>query len=234
MQVAILAGGLATRLRPLTDRVPKSLIEIDGKPFLEYQLDFLKKGGVKDMVLCLGYLGEQIEKYFGDGRKFGVSIKYSHEGNSLLGTAGALKNAERLLDGKFFIIYGDSYLSLDFSATMSYFNKHGKLGLMVVYKNYDRFDRSNVAIEGNLVKQYSKKDRIEGMVYIDYGASILRKEVLEVVPQNQVYSLEDLFAQLIKQEELLACEVNKRFYQIGFPEGLEEFKKYVSRVEVRQ
>jgi len=231
LQVAILAGGQATRLKPLTDKVPKSLIEIDGKPFLEHQLDLLKKNRVSDIVLCIGYLGEQIQKYVGDGRKFGVNIKYSYEDEQLLGTAGALKKAHRLLEDQFFVMYGDSYLFLDFANVMSYFNRFGKMGLMAVYRNYGRYDRSNVAVEGNLVTQYSKKDMLEGMVYIDYGVSILRKKALELVPQNQVYSLEEFLAQLVNEKELLAYEVNNRFYQIGSPEGLEEFKRYISQRE---
>jgi len=131
-------------------------------------------------------------------------------------------------------MYGDSYLFLDFITIMSYFNKFDKLGLMVVYKNYDRYDRSNVVVEGRLVKHYSKKDRLEGMVYIDYGASILKKKTLELVPQDQVYSLEGFSARLIERKELLAYEVNKRFYQIGSPEGLEEFARYISQKEVLQ
>lgn len=228
MQVAILTGGLATRLGPLTKETPKSLINIRGKPFLQYQLEFLKKSGVKDVVLCIGYLGEQIEKYFGDGKEFGINIKYSYDGDKLLGTAGALKNAERLLEDEFIVMYGDSYLFLDFSAVASYFRKFNKLGLMVVYKNTDRYDKSNVVIDGNLVKEYNKKVRTKDMVYIDYGASILRKEALRLVPQDQSYSLEELFSQLIDQKQLLAYEVDKRFYQIGSLEGLHEFERYIS------
>ena len=229
MQVAILAGGLATRMKPLTDRVPKSLLEIGGKAFLTYQLDLLKKEGIRDIVLCISYLGEQIQEYFDDGRNYGMNIRYSHENERLLGTAGALKNAEQLLQDQFFVMYGDSYLFLDFAAAKYYFDKYSKLGLMSVYKNYDCYDRSNVVIGDNLVKQYDKKKKTREMIYIDYGASILRKKALELVPQNQVYSMEELFTRLIEQEELLAYEVNKRFYQIGSPEGLEEFRRYVSQ-----
>jgi len=232
MQVAILAGGLATRLRPLTEMIPKSLLEIDGKPFLEYQLDFLRRGGVEDVVLCVGYQGKKIEDYFGDGRRFGVNVRYSYENRELLGTAGALKNAERLLDDKFFVMYGDSYLFLDFSAVMNYFDGFQKLGLMVVYRNYDRYEKSNVWIEDSLVKQYSKEERTGDMIYIDYGASLLRKEVLELVPAKQAYSLEQLFTGLIQRRELLAYEAGERFYQIGSLEGLEEFVRFVSRQEV--
>lgn len=229
MQAVILAGGLATRLRPLAEKIPKSLVQIQGKPFFEYQLDLLRRGGVRNIIACVGYLGEQIESYFGDGQKFGVSINYSYEREQLLGTAGALKNAQELLEGEFFVLYGDSYLFLDFAAIMSHFKKFDKLGLMVVYKNYDRYDISNVVADGNLVKEYSKKRKTKDMVYIDYGASILRKRALELVPPNQVYSLEELFAQLVKQEQLLAYEVTERFYQIGSPEGLDEFKRYVQQ-----
>jgi NDP-sugar pyrophosphorylase family protein len=227
LQVAILAGGLATRLRPLTEKIPKSMVMIQGRPFLEYQLDFLRKGGVTSVVLCIGYLGEQIGNYFGDGRKFGMNITYSYEGEQLLGTAGALKKAERLLENPFFTMYGDSYLSLDFADAMSYFKSQNKLALMSVYKNYDRYERSNTMIEGGLVKRFSKKEKSKGMVYIEYGANIFRKEALELIPEGLSYSLEELFLELIRREQLLAYEVRKRFYQIGSPEGLEEFKRHI-------
>lgn len=229
MQLAILAGGLATRLGSLTKGKPKSLIQIQGKPFLEYQLDFLKEGGIKNIVLCIGYLGEQVERHFGDGSRFGVDIMYSYDSEQLLGTAGALKNAERLLEEEFFVMYGDSYLFLDFAAATAYFEEFDKLGLMTIYKNYNRYDASNVVVENNKIKQYSKKEKSKDMIYVDYGASILRKKALELIPQNQVYSLEELFSELIKQKELLAYEVHKRFYQIGSPEGLKEFQQYASQ-----
>lgn len=234
MQVAILAGGLATRLRPLTDNVPKSLVKIGAKPFLQYQLDFLKEGGIGDVVLCVGHQGEKIERYFGDGSQSGLSIRYSYEKERLLGTAGALKNAGHLLGDEFFTMYGDSYLSLDFTSVMSYFNDFKKLGLMVVYKNRNRYEPSNVAIDGTLVREYTKKEKTEDMTYIDYGTSILRKKALELIPPNQPYSLGELFGKLIPQQELLAYEVDKRFYQIGSKEGLEEFRMFVSRGELAQ
>jgi NDP-sugar pyrophosphorylase family protein len=207
-------------------------VEINGKPFLEYQIGFIKKGEIRDIVLCVGYLGEKIEAYFGNGSRFGVDIKYSYEREKLLGTAGALKNAGNLLEDKFFVMNGDSYLFLDFGTIMSYFEEKKKPGLMVVYKNYDRYDRSNAVVEGNLVKQYSKQKRTEGMVYIDYGASILQKSALALVPPNQVYSLEELYQQLILRKELLAYEVNQRFYEIGSLGGLAEFREVVARGEV--
>ncbi len=226
MQVAIFAGGLATRLGDLTRNRPKSLVQIQGKPFLEYQLEFLKRGRVEDVVLCIGNMGEQIERYLGDGRKYGVNIKYSRE-SKLLGTAGALKNAQALLDDPFFTMYGDSFLSLDFNRVISYFRSWDKLALMTVYKNYDRYDRSNTEVEGNLVKKFSKKERTNDMVYIEYGVDVFRKEVLNMIPANEPYSLDDLFPRLIEQQELLAFEVNERFYEIGSPRGLKEFAQLV-------
>lgn len=226
MQVVILAGGLSTRLGALTRDLPKSMVRILGKPFLEYQLELLRRGGIEDIVLCTGHLGGQIESYFGDGRGFGVNIKYSRE-HRLLGTAGALKKAEDLLADPFFTLYGDSYLSLDFAAAMSYFESQGKLALMSVYKNYDRYERSNTAVEGNLVRKFSKKEKTKDMVYIEYGANIFRKEVLEMVPEGEFYSLDDLFPRLIEKEELLAFEVKERFYEIGSPQGLREFEQFL-------
>ena len=231
MQAAILAGGLATRLKPLTADIPKSLVTIKGsKTFLEYQLDFLRAGGVTDIVLCIGHLGEQIEEFFGDGSKFGVRIRYSREGETLLGTAGALKKAASLLEDEFFIMYGDSYLFLDFTNIMCYFKNQSKLALMTVYKNRGRYDKSNTVVADNLVRRYSKQAVTGDMDYIDYGATILRQPVLELVPADRPYSLEELFPRLIARDELLAYEVKDRFYEIGSPEGLQEFKKYVSQL----
>ncbi|MGA2670090.1 MAG: sugar phosphate nucleotidyltransferase [Dehalococcoidia bacterium] len=227
IQLAILAGGLATRLGPLTEKTPKSMVMIQGRPFLEYQLGFLRKSGVTSAVLCIGHLAEQIENYFGDGRKFGMNITYSYESKQLLGTAGALKKAERLLEDPFFTMYGDSYLSLDFADAMSYFKSRDKLALMSVYKNYDRYEGSNTVIKGELVKKFSKKEKTKGMVYIEYGANIFRKAALELIPEDLPYSLDKLFPELIRRKDLLAYEVRERFYQIGSPEGLEEFKRYV-------
>lgn len=226
MQVAILAGGLATRLEGLTQNQPKSMVKVCGKPFLEYQLELLRRGGIRNIVLCLGHMGEQIKRHFEDGKKYGVSIKYSVE-NKLLGTAGALKKAEVLLNDVFFTIYGDSYLFLDYSLAMSYFESQKKLALMTVYKNYDRYDRSNTVVEGNLVKKFSKKDRTKDTVFIEYGANIFTKEVLKMIPENQFYSLDDLFPRLTEMGELLAFEVKERFYEIGSPQGLRECNEYM-------
>jgi MurNAc alpha-1-phosphate uridylyltransferase len=227
MQVAILAGGLATRLRPLTTATPKSLVMVHGKPFLTYQLDFLRKGGIEDIVLCVGHLREQIESYYRDGSEFGVRIRYSKEEGPLLGTAGALRNAFPLLDNTFFVIYGDSYVFLDFAEIWRFFHRFEKSALMVVYKNENRYDRSNVSINGNFVQIYNKTEQTPDMVYIDYGVSLLRKTVLESIPENKYLSLETVFSSLIAHKELLSYPTNQRFYEIGSKEGLKEFQNYI-------
>ena len=226
IQVVILAGGLATRLGYLTEDHPKSLLRIQGKPFLEYQLELLRKAGIRNVVVCLGHLGEQIERYFGDGENFGVSIRYSTEGKPL-GTAGALKNAEDLLNDIFFCMYGDSYLFLNFTEVMHYFKSQNKLALMTVFNNRNLFDRSNTAIEGNLVSRYDKNDNTGNLTYIDYGLNVFRKHALEMAPNNQFFSLEDLFARLIALRELLAYQVEERFYEIGSLNGLKDFNQYI-------
>ena len=230
MQVAILAGGLATRLGDLTENQPKSMVKINHKPFLEYQLELLKTAGIEDVVMCLGYKAEQIERHFGNGKRYGVDIKYSIE-DKPLGTAGALKKAETLLNDIFYTMYGDSYLFLDFDAAMRYFKSQNKLALMSVYKNCDRYDRSNTVVKGNLVKKFSKAEKSVDMVYIEYGANIFRKESLSAIPDNQFYSLDEFFPYLIEKEELLAYEVNKRFYEIGSTLGIKEFEEYIRTVK---
>jgi NDP-sugar pyrophosphorylase family protein len=226
VQAVILCGGLATRLGPLAKSRPKSMITIEGKPFLEYQLEMLKKKGIQDVVLCTGYKGEQIQDYFGDGKGFGVNIRYSVE-KTPLGTAGALKNAVALLNDIFTVIYGDSYLFLDFGKMMAHFNFFDKTGMMTVYQNLDRYDKSNTIIEGDFVIKYSKTDKSEAMKYIDYGANVFRKNVLEMIPRDRFYSLEELFAKLIEQKQMLAYEVKERFYEIGSTEGLAEFGRFI-------
>lgn len=226
MQAVILAGGLATRLRPLTETIPKSMVLINNKPFLQYQLELLKNNGVTDIVLCVGYLHEQIEDYFQSGKDFGVNIKYRREGTNLLGTAGALKNAADLLDEKFFLIYGDSYVFLDFQRIMSYFNAHSELALMVVYKNNDKYDKSNVCLNGDKVSKYDKNAG-ENMIYIDYGVSLLRKKILRFIPEGVIYSLDDVFKQIIKRNSMLAFEAKERFYEIGSFRGLGEFTNFI-------
>ena len=227
MQMVILCGGLATRLGDLAKNIPKSMTEIEGKPFLEYQIENLKKHSIKDIILCVGHLSEKIEGYFGNGKHFGVNIKYSRDGDRPLGPIGAVKNAEPLLEDVFLIMYGDSYLSVDFQKIYSNFIQQDKLGLMVVYKNCDKYDKSNLIVKNNMVVGYGEKDRTNDMIYIDYGTSILRKKTLDLVSKNTFYTTGQFFSDLIEKRELLAFEAKKRFYHIGNPKALDEFRKFI-------
>lgn len=225
MQMVILCGGLATRLGEIAKNIPKSMININGKPFLQHQIEKLKKQGITDIVLCVGHLSEIIEEYFGDGSKFGVKIEYSHDGVEPLGPIGALKKAEPYLNDIFFIMYGDSYLSVDFQKVYDFFIQFDKLGCMVVYKNYDKYDKSNLIVKNDMVVGYGDENRTKDMVYIDYGTSILRKNSLNIIPPDTFYTTGRFFSKLIEKQELLAYEAKERFYHIGTPEALEEFKK---------
>jgi NDP-sugar pyrophosphorylase family protein len=228
MQIVILAGGLGSRLRPITETTPKPMILINNKPFLEYQIELLKKNNICNIVLCIGYLGEKIKNYFGNGKKWGVNIKYSIENKKLLGTAGALKNAYRYLDKEFLVMYGDSYLQLDFNELIRYYKKTGAEAVMTVYKNNNRYDRSNIEIKDNLVVKYEKNSK-EKLFYIDYGVSILTKKLVSELPENRQIQLEEVFRNLITQKKLYAFVVKKRFYEIGSIEGLKQFKNFVRR-----
>lgn len=205
------------------------MITVGNRPFLEYQLELLKNAGIIEIVLCIGYLGEQIEMYFGDGSKYGIDITYSSEDHPL-GTAGALKKAENILRDVFITLYGDSYLFLDFSNIMSYFHSRDRLALMTVYRNHDQYDKSNTVINSGLVTKYSKQEKTDDMFYIDYGVNVFRKETLQMIPDSEFYPLEDLFSKLIAEQELLAFEVKQRFYEIGSPDGLREFEKYAKEM----
>lgn len=228
-QIVILAGGLATRLRPLTEKIPKSLIEINGRPFILYQIDLLRNAGFKTIVLCVGYLHEKIERYLGDGRKYGIKIDYCKE-KYPLGTAGALKLAENKLDDCFFLLYGDSYLPMDFIRPYNKFMCNQKEGLVVVYKNNNKYDKSNMIIESEIVKVYDKK-MIHGkkMEFIDAGISILKKSALKKVSKNKKCDLVSLYGQLTADKELAAFETKQRFYEIGSFLGIRAFEKYLKK-----
>jgi NDP-sugar pyrophosphorylase family protein len=226
MQIAILAGGLASRLGELTKSEPKSLLNINGKTFIEYQLEKIRQQGITDVVICTGYLGDKIRHYLGDGTRYGMHIKYSHEDRPL-GTAGALKNAEKLLDDVFLTMYGDSYLFLGFGRMLSCFNASDKLAMMTVYKNHDHHEKSNTSIGDGLVTEYSKEIHTENMVCIDYGAHVFRRKALELVPGGRYFPLEELFPALISKKQLMAYKVRRRFYEVGSLKGIAEFREYI-------
>ena len=224
---AILAGGAATRLRPLTDTIPKALIHVNGEPFIYHQLRLLKLRGLTRVVVCTGYLGEMIVDSVGDGSQFDLDVRYSSDGPILLGTGGAIKKARSLLGENFFILYGDSYLECDYLAIQGIFLGYQKLGLMTVFRNDGKWDRSNVEYTENHIISYDKVNRTERMHHIDYGLGILNEAALKVVPDNCAYDLATLYQDLLAKEQLAAVEVDHRFYEIGTHGGLEELSSHL-------
>jgi NDP-sugar pyrophosphorylase family protein len=222
-----LAGGKATRLYPLTKTIPKSMVEICSKPFFYYQIKLLLNDNIKNIVMCVGTFHQQIINFFGDGREFGTYIQYSIEDpEKLLGTAGALKNAEKYLEDVFFVMYGDSYLPINFMKVYNEFQNHNKLGLMTIYKNNNKFDKSNISKLNDLIITYDKTGMGENLEYIDYGLLILRKETLQMIPPNEFVDLGFLIKKLIDMKELIAYEVHDRFYEIGSVSGIADFEAY--------
>lgn len=227
MQAVVLAGGLGTRLRPLTETLPKVLIPVAGRPFIEYQIEQFRRYGVTDLIICVGHLGHMIEEHLGDGRRFDVSIRYGYERDRLLGTAGAIKNVEPLLEDAFFAQYGDSYLLVDYPDVMQFFRRHDVSGLMVVYKNNNRWEHSNVVVEGDRVRLYDKTQRSPEMVYVDFGVSVFRRDVFTGIPSGTATDLSTVYQGLIRKQHLLAYETHQRFYEVGSPLGLREFESLV-------
>lgn len=217
--MVIPCGGLATRLGELAKEKPKSMMDINGTPFLELQIELLTKYKFDQLVLCIGHLGEQIEDYFGDGERFGIRIKYSKDKG--LGVIGAIKNAQPLLRDDFFMMYGDSYLpSLNFDDMYKKFMHQDKLALMAVWHNDNQIDSSNLKVKDGEVIRVGEPSSD----YIDYGAIVMKKEVLKHVPSNKPFSTQQLWNKLSDIKELAAYEVEERFYHIGNKQGLNELK----------
>lgn len=224
---ALLAGGLATRLRPITATIPKALVEVADRPFIDHQLILLQRHGVRQLVLCLGYLGEQVEAHLGDGSAFGLEVRYSHDGERLLGTGGALRRAAPLLGDAFWVMYGDSYMDIDYGAVLAAFARQDALGLMTVLRNDGRWDKSNAIFRDGRLVCYNKRHPIPEMTYIDFGVALLRREALDRIPPEQPYDLADLYSSLVAEGRMAGYEVTQRFYEIGSPAGLEEANAYL-------
>jgi NDP-sugar pyrophosphorylase family protein len=233
MQCVILAGGLATRMRPLTDTIPKALIPIDGRPFVDHQLAWLAGHGVTDVVLCVGYRGDAIRAHLADGADHGLRIRTVDEGENLRGTAGALRLAldEGVLDESFLVTYGDSFLPVDFAAVFRAFEACGQPALMTVFRNDGRWDTSNVIFDGTRVTLYDKQRLTRpaaDFAFIDYGLSALARDVIAAeIPRGGRADLATLFHALSVRGELAGFEVTQRFYEIGSPAGLEDFERWL-------
>lgn len=224
---AILCGGLATRLRPITETIPKSLISIDDQPFITYQLKLLQSRGINKVVLCVGYLGEMIEAVIGDGSQLGLHVSYSFDGDQLLGTGGAIRKALPFLDDSFFVLYGDSYLPCDYAAVAAAFSNSDRRGLMTIYNNGGKYDSSNVEASDGVILRYDKKNKTANMRFIDYGLGVFKRSVFEAIPAEQVCDLAAVYQQLLAEEQLAAFEIPERFYEIGSTQGISDFQQYI-------
>lgn len=228
LPVAILAGGRATRLRPLSDHLPKSLAPVAGQPFLAHQLRLLASAGARRVILCVGYRGEQIREFAGDGTRFGLTIEYSADGPSPLGTAGAIRRALPLLGESFFVLYGDSYLPCDYRAVQRAFLSCGAPALMTVYRNEGRWDASNVEYDGGRILRYDKENRTPAMRHIDYGLGAFRSSAFLGLEPDANYDLAWLYRDLLARGELAGHEVGERFYHVGDWEAVRELDRYLS------
>ena len=220
--VAILAGGLATRLGLVTEKIPKLLVEVAGEPFFSHQLRLLKKAGLTRLVLCVGHLGEQIVAQYGDGAKWGVQLDYSFDGPKLLGTGGALIQALPKLGDAFYVLYGDSYLPVDYLGVGDFFQRSGQLGLMTVYENHGRYETSNVWFEHGTIQLYDKKNPVPQMQHVDYGLGLFRASAFDGFVRHAVVDLADVQKSLVARHQLAGYEMKQRFYEIGSPAGLNE------------
>jgi len=232
MQAVILAGGMGMRLSPLTEQVPKVMVPVSDQPFLWHLLELLKSQEINDIILCIGYMGEQVRLHFGDGRDQGLNIRYTEEKERLLGTGGALKQAQNLLDDYFLVINGDTYLPIDCTEVTESFIRCGKKALMVVYDNRENTGvRNNVALgTDDLVARYDKEKPDPRLKYVEAGILVLSRGVLDIIEEGSSGSLEkQLYPALIKQKEMTAFVTGQRFYDIGTPKRLKYFEDFLSR-----
>ena len=227
--VVILAGGLATRLRPITEKIPKALVEVGGQPFISHQLRLLHSHGIRRVVIAAWYRGEMIREFVGDGKRFGLDVAYVFDGDTPLGTGGAIRQALGLLDGPFFVVYGDSYLPCDYADIQIFFASQSQPGLMTVYRNQGKWDTSNVEMKEAQIVCYDKKNPTPRMKFIDYGLGLFRREVFAVLPQGQSCDLADIYQALVKERRLSAYQVNERFYEIGSFDGLHELDELLTK-----
>jgi NDP-sugar pyrophosphorylase family protein len=227
--VAILAGGLAKRLRPVSLTTPKSLVPVAGRPFIDHQMELLQRQGARKVVVCCGFLGDQIEAHVGDGAEYGLAVSYSYDGDVLLGTGGAIKKALPGLGDVFMVLYGDSYLPIPFRPIADAFRTSAADGLMTVFRNDGRWDTSNVEFADGVVRRYDKVNHTTAMRHIDYGLSLFRRSVFSAWPESDPFDLAEVLQSLLRADRLLGFEVEERFYEIGSPEGIEQTEHFILR-----
>ncbi|MCR4908498.1 MAG: HAD-IIIA family hydrolase [Lachnospiraceae bacterium] len=230
MQAVVLMGGLGTRLGERTKAHPKSMIRVEGIPFFDYELFLLKRSGFTDFLFLTGFGSEEIEAYYGDGSSMGVRIRYSRDGEKLLGTGGAVRRACELLEEEFLLLYGDSFMDIDYAETLERYNeaeKNGATCLMTVMKNAGRFDKSNCVVRDGKLVCYDKENPLPEMDYIDYGVSIYKKSLFAEIPEGEAFDIASLQKTEAAAGRCGVHIVNHRFYEIGRPESLKECGEYI-------
>lgn len=227
--VVILAGGLATRLHPITEKIPKALVEIGGKPFVYHQLRLLYSHGIKRVIISAWYRGEMIRDYVGNGSQFGMEVEYVSDGDSPLGTGGAIRKALPILTSPFFVLYGDSYLPCDYAAIQAHFMANKLPALMTVFRNIGKWDTSNVEMADGKIVQYDKKNISPRMEFIDYGLGLFIPAVFEGLQDRQSLDLAEIYRRQVEKKQLLAYDVPERFYEIGSFQGLRELDNLLGK-----
>jgi N-acetyl-alpha-D-muramate 1-phosphate uridylyltransferase len=234
VQAVILAGGLATRMRPHTLTVPKAMLPVAGRPFVDWQLERLAEAGIRDVVMCVAHLAEQIEAHVGDGARFGLRVVWAHEGSTLLGTGGAIRAALEHLAPTLLVTYGDSYLPFDYAEPLRILESNGDCdGVMAVFKNAGAWDASNVVTDGAWVLRYEKGNPDPAFDHIDYGATAVRREVIAALPAGQKLGFDAIQRDLAGRKRLRACMAHERFFEIGSPEGLAALDHYLANRQTR-
>ncbi len=224
--IAIIAGGLGTRLYPVTATIPKSLVEVAGEPFVAHQLRLLARRGVSRVVFCVGHYGDQIEAVIGDGRAYGLSVQWSYDGDKLLGTGGAVRKALPLLGPDFLVTYGDSYLDIPYAPIVAAFRSSGVPALMTVFRNADAWDSSNVEFSGGRIVRYDKVNKVPSMRHIDYG--LLAMTAASFARQTDgPFDLSVLLGRLVEEGQLAGFETTQRFYETGSHQGIEELAAHL-------
>lgn len=230
MQIVVMAGGLGTRMSPLTDKIPKSLLSVNDRAFVDCQLSLFKEGGIERVVFCVGYLGEMIQEYVGNGSRWGINVCYSWEEAGLLGTAGALKNASILLDEYFLLTWGDSYVRANYRNFLDVVRNSRYDVIVGVYKNQNKWDKSNIDFRDGKVVKYNKNQRESNFNFIDVGLSAFKQTFLKNIPAG-VASLDDVWEDLSLRASLGGLEVFDRFYEIGSKAGYQEFSSFILQKE---
>ena len=228
MQGVILAGGLGTRLYPVTQTIPKSLVPVAGRPFVDWQIELLRRGGIDDLIMLVGHMGDEIRSHLGDGSRLGVRVRYSDEGARRLDTAGAVRHALQILDEVFFLTFGDSYLDLPYRRIWDDYQRSGAEALMVVYRNDNQFDTSDVFVEDGRVRAYQKQPQLPGAVYINDGLHVIRREGIAALGAGERVSLQQFLQPVIARGGLMAWETQQRFFEVGSFAGLKELEEKLS------